>query len=88
MLPIMMARNGEMLRVSRIGGRPEVKQHLMDLGFVLGTPVTVIQSQNGAMIVKVKDSKLAITKEMAEKIMVDTMSAAIPQGAGTQVAQA
>ena len=71
MLPILMAGPGEKACVVRVGGRPEVKKHLEDLGFVPQTPVEIIQSANGDMIIKVRDSKLAITKEMAEKIMIE-----------------
>ena len=70
MLPILMANTGDCVKVVRVGGRPDVKKHLEDLGFVPDTEVNIIQSTGGNMIIKVKDSKLAITKEMAEKIMV------------------
>ncbi len=70
MMPLLMVNAGEEAVVSRVGGRPEVKQHLSDLGFVEGTKVAVVQAQGGDMIVKVRDSKLALTKEMAGKIQV------------------
>ena len=70
MMPILMANAGDSVVVARVGGRPEVKKHLEDLGFVPNTPVQVIQSVDGNMIIRIKDSKLAITKEMAQKIMV------------------
>ena len=70
MMPLLMLGNGETCEVAQVKGRPEIKQHLSDIGFVPGTKVTVLQSQNGDMIVKVLETKLALTKEMASKIMV------------------
>ena len=70
MLPFSFAKAGETVTVRRVGGKPEVRQHLSDLGFVDGAEVEVVQAQEGNLIIKVKGSRLAITKEMAEKIMV------------------
>ena len=70
MMPLMIAAPGDKIKVLCVKGRPEVKKHLEDLGFVPETPIEVIQSQNGNMIVKIRDSKLALTKEMTQKIMV------------------
>lgn len=70
MLPISFSKAGETVTVRRVGGKPEVRQHLSDLGFVDGAEVEVVQAQEGNLIIKVKGSCLAITKEMAEKIMV------------------
>ena len=69
-MPIIMSNPGDTVRVVRVGGSPDVKKHLEDLGFVPDTPVEIIQGHNGDMIVKIRDSKLAITKTMAEKIHV------------------
>ena len=52
-----------------------MKRHLEDLGFVTGSKITVVQSHDGDMIVKVKDARLAITREMASKIWVEEMKA-------------
>ena len=71
MMPILMANPGDVVTVARVTGSPNIKQRLGELGFVAGTEVSVIQSNGGNMIVKVKDSKLALTKEMASKIMMD-----------------
>lgn len=71
MMPILMTNTGDNVKVAKIIGADSVKQRLGELGFVAGTPVTVMQSHGGDMIVKVRDSKLAITREMAAKIMVD-----------------
>lgn len=70
-MPILMTHTGDNVKVAKIIGADSVKQRLGELGFVAGTPVTVMQSHGGDMIVKVRDSKLAITREMAAKIMVD-----------------
>lgn len=56
--------------IKRIAGKPEVKKHLENLGFIVGDTVTVISEQNGNIIVKVKESRIAISKEMAMKIYV------------------
>lgn len=56
--------------IKRIAGKPEVKKHLENLGFIAGDTVTVISEQNGNIIVKVKESRIAISKEMAMKIYV------------------
>ncbi len=70
MMPLSLADVGEENTVKKIGGSPEVKKHLENLGFVVGGNVTVITSLNGNVIVNVKDSRVAISEEMARKIMV------------------
>jgi len=69
-MPLTLADNGEEYVVKRMGGSAEVKKHLEDLGFVVGTAVSVINTIGGNLIVKVKESRVAISKEMAQKIMV------------------
>lgn len=71
MMPILMTRTGDNVKVARITGQAGVRQRLGELGFVVGTEVKIVQSHGGDMIVKVRDSKLALTREMASKIMVD-----------------
>ena len=66
MMPLSLAEVGEENIIKRIGGSPEVKRHLENLGFVAGGGVTVV----GNVIVNVKDTRVAISKEMAVKIMV------------------
>ena len=56
--------------IKRISGKPEVKKHLENLGFIVGDRVNVISEQDGNSIVKVKESRIAISKEMAMKIYV------------------
>lgn len=70
MLPLVLADAGEECIVKKIGGSPEVKQHLADLGFSVGASVTVVSEIGGNVIVKVKESRVAISREMAQKIMV------------------
>ena len=70
MMPLNYANPGEESVIRRIGGSPEVKKHLENLGFVAGSTVTVITSLNGNVIVKVKESRVAIDEEMARKIMI------------------
>ena len=69
-MPLTLAGTGVPLVIQRIGGNAELKQHLSDLGFVVGGEVTVISTSLGNVIVKIKDSRVAISKEMANKIMV------------------
>ena len=70
MLPLILAAEGEENVVRKIGGSPEVRQHLADLGFNVGTSVTVVSAMGGNVIVKVKEARVAISREMAQKIMV------------------
>jgi len=64
-----MVNAGEPFTIKRIGGK-EVKRHLEELGFVVGGVVTVVSEINGSLIVNVKESRVAIGKDMASKIMV------------------
>lgn len=70
MLPLTMASQGEPVIIKKIGGKQETKKFLEALGFVVGGTVTVVSEINGNMIVNVKDSRVAIGKDMANKIMV------------------
>lgn len=70
MMPLTLANVGEESLIMRVGGSPEVKKHLENLGFVAGGTVTVINSIGGNVIVKVKEARVAISEEMARKIMV------------------
>ena len=70
MMPLMLASVGEVHIIKKIGGKPEVKQHLENLGFVVGSTVTVINTLGGNIIVNVKEARIAISQEMAQKIMV------------------
>ena len=70
MMPLTLAVVGEENIIKRIGGRKEVKTHLENLGFVAGGAVTVISKIGGNVIVNVKSTRIAISQEMAQKIMV------------------
>ena len=70
MMPLIFADTGPEYIVRKIGGSAEVRQHLADLGFNVGTPVTVVSTIGGNVIVKVKESRVAVSREMAQKIMV------------------
>jgi ferrous iron transport protein A len=65
-----MADAGEENIIRRVGGSPEMKKHLEDMGFTVGGAVTVMNTIGGNLIVKVKESRVAISREMAAKIMV------------------
>ncbi|HCJ08096.1 MAG: FeoA family protein [Lachnospiraceae bacterium] len=69
-MPLTMAREGEENVIKKVGGKEETRQFLENLGFVSGGTVTVISEINGNMIVNVKDSRVAIGKDMANHIMV------------------
>ncbi|MDE5605626.1 MAG: ferrous iron transport protein A [Eubacterium sp.] len=69
-MPLTFADAGEDNIIKKIGGKPEVKQHLENLGFVVGGTVSIVSSIGGNLIVNVKDSRVAISREMASKIMV------------------
>lgn len=71
MLPLTFVKTGDMAKVIKVNGRDNVKKHLADLGFVDGTIVNVISSHDGDIILNVKDSRLAVTREMADKIMIE-----------------
>lgn len=70
MLPLTFATVGEVNIIKKIGGSPQVKKHLEDLGFVVGGNVVIINTIGGNVIVNVKESRIAISREMAQKIMV------------------
>ncbi len=70
MMPLTLANIGEENIIRKIGGKPEVKKHLENLGFVAGGTVTVISSVAGNIIVNVKESRVAVSREMAQKIMI------------------
>ena len=71
MMPLMLAGIGEENTIKKIGGSPEIKKHLEDLGFVVGGSVTVVNALGGNVIVNVKESRVAISEEMARRIMSD-----------------
>ena len=70
MMPLVLAEPGEEAVICRVGGSPETKKHLEDLGFVVGSAVTVLNTIGGNLIVRIKESRVAISKEMVQKIMI------------------
>ncbi|MGN0701055.1 MAG: ferrous iron transport protein A [Oscillospiraceae bacterium] len=70
MMPLILAKAGEQNIIKRVGGKPETRKFLESLGFVAGSSVTVISETGGNVIVNVKESRVAVSKEMASKIMV------------------
>ena len=70
MMPLVYAQPGEINIIRKVGGNPEVRRHLENLGFVAGGDVVLISMLNGNVIVKVKESRIAINDEMARKIMI------------------
>ena len=70
MMPLALANIGEEYMIRRVSGNPEVKKHLEDRGFTAGGSITVVSALGGNIIVKVKESRVAISEEMARKIMI------------------
>lgn len=69
-MPLTLADTGAENIIRKIGGKPEVRKHLENLGFVAGGSVSIISAIGGNLIVNVKDSRVAISREMASKIMI------------------
>ena len=69
MIPLTMARPGECVTIRKITGKDDVRQHLAELGFVVETPVTVVNTMAGNLIVQVRDSRVALSEAMAMRIM-------------------
>ncbi len=69
-MPLVLADIGEENRIRKVGGNPEIKKHLENLGFVTGARVTVLTSLGGNIIVNIKESRVAISREMAQKIII------------------
>lgn len=70
MMPLTMANTGEENMIKKVGGNPEIRKFLENLGFVPGGTVTVVSEISGNVIVNVKESRVAVSKEMASKIMI------------------
>ena len=69
-MPLVLAGVGEENIIKKIGGTPEVKKHLENLGVVVGGSVTIVNTLGGNLIVNVKEARVAISEEMARKIMI------------------
>ena len=70
MMPLTMAKSGETVTIQKITGKDEVRLHLAELGFVVGSEVTVVNEIAGNLIVQVKESRLALDKTMANRILI------------------
>lgn len=70
MMPLTLANVGEENMIKKVGGNPETRKFLENLGFVAGSAVTIINEIGGNVIVNIKESRVAVSKEMANKIMV------------------
>ena len=69
-MPLTFAKEGEPASIKKVGGKEDIRQFLENLGFVVGAAVTVISASGGNLIVNIKDSRIAIGKDMASRIMV------------------
>ena len=69
-MPLTLAAIGEENIIKRIGGNEEVRAHLQNLGFISGALVTIVSSMGGNLIVNVKNARIAISREMAQKIYI------------------
>ncbi|MCI9583832.1 FeoA family protein [Otoolea muris] len=69
-MPLSMAKTGEMVTIRRITGRDDIRQHLAELGFVADTTITVINEIAGNLILQVKNSRIALDRAMASRIMI------------------
>nr|WP_316611848.1 FeoA family protein [uncultured Ruminococcus sp.] len=70
MVPLIFANSGDSLIIKKVGGNRDTKKRLENLGFVVGGEISVISENDGDLIVSVKESRVAVSREMAEKIMV------------------
>lgn len=69
-MPLNLADAGEELIIRKVGGTPDVKKHLEDMGFTVGERINIITELGGNIIVKVKESRVALSNELARRIMV------------------
>ncbi|MEL7622861.1 MAG: FeoA family protein [Clostridiales bacterium] len=70
MMPLTMAKTGESVTIRKITGKDEIRRHLAELGFVVDSTVTVVNEMGGSLIMQVKDSRIALDKTMANRIMI------------------
>ena len=69
MMPLTMAKPGETVTIRKITGKDEIRQHLAELGFVVDSDVTIVNEISGNLILQVKDSRIALDRTMANRIM-------------------
>jgi Fe2+ transport system protein A len=70
MMPVTMAKAGEKNYIAKITGKDDVRAHLAALGFVVGESVTVVSSIGGNVILSIKDSRIALGRELAQRILI------------------
>ena len=70
MMPLIYAKKEEPQIIKKIGGNPETKKHLEDLGFNVGSQVSIVSALGDNLIVKIKESRVALSDELAKKIMI------------------
>ena len=70
MMPLSMARPGVTVTIRKITGKDDVRQHLAEMGFVVNTDVTVVNELGGSLIIQVKDSRVALDRTMANRVMI------------------
>ncbi len=70
MMPLTFADSGKVLKIQKITGTDEIKQHMATLGFVVGEEISIINKNGGNMIINVKDSRIALDKSLANRIMI------------------
>ena len=70
MMPLTLAKPGETVTIRKITGKDELRQHLAELGFVVDSTVTVVSEIAGNLILQVKDSRIALDKSMANRVMI------------------
>ena len=70
MMPLTMAKAGETVTIGKVTGKDEIRLHLAELGFVVGSRVTVVNEIAGNLIIQVKESRIALDKTMANRIMI------------------
>ncbi|SFU43131.1 FeoA family protein [Butyrivibrio sp. INlla21] len=69
-MPLSMGNIGELVSIKRVTGNDETRQHLAELGFIIGEPVTIVSKNGGNLIINVKDSRIALDKTLANRIMI------------------
>ncbi|MEE0682737.1 MAG: FeoA family protein [Candidatus Gastranaerophilaceae bacterium] len=70
MIPLSIAKPGEISYIKKITGKDEVRQHLAEMGFVVGSEITVVAEISGNLILNVKGTRVALNQEMANRIMI------------------
>lgn len=69
-MPLILAQVGAVVTVLKVGGKPEIKKHLENMGFITGEKVRVVSVNQGNLIVIVKETRVALSRELAQKIQV------------------